>query len=361
MNVDYDLWASLGRSNGQYQRFRQNMQSIVIRGLGLLAGLGLGVLFQQPVAAADRISVALNWVPAGDHAAMYYAKKLGWYSKANLDVDLEPGKGSVGVLQGVSAGLSQLGLADMGVAIGARGKGAKVVAVMNIYANTALGMYWLKSSGIRDIRDFAGKKIGVPPGDAQRALWPALAARNGVDPGTVTWVNIDPNGKLPALMAHAIDVTTNFYNLHHIMSRELGDDMGYLSWAKAGINPYGLTIFVNEEFLKTNEDVVSRFVVVTQRAYQACVASPEPCVSALTESVSGLKSDNERVNWKLTMQLMSDEISRSKALGYMDPVRMQADYDLVAKYLGVASPFDVNTMFTNRFLDLSIKMVEVSN
>jgi NitT/TauT family transport system substrate-binding protein len=332
-----------------------------MRGLRLLAGLGLLVLFQQPLFAADKISVALNWVPAGDHAAMYYAKKLGWYSDANLEVSLEPGKGSVGVLQSDSTGLSQIGLADMGVAIGARGKGAKVVAIMNIYANTALGMYWLRSSGISDVRDFAGKKIGVPPGDAQRALWPALAARNGIDPNTVTWVNIDPNGKLPALKAHAIDITTNFYNLHHIMSRELGSDMGYLSWAKAGINPYGLTIFVNEDFLKTNEDAVARFVKVTQRAYGACVSSPEPCVSALIDSVSGLKPDNELVNWKLTMQLMSDEISRSRALGYLDPARMQSDYDLVAKYLGVASPFEVNTMFTNRFLDSSIKMIEISN
>src|SRR5271163_1979423 len=116
------------------------------------------------------------------------------FKDANLDVDFEAGKGSVGVLQKVSNGLSQIGLADMGVAIGARGKGAKIIAVMNIYANSALGMYWLKSSGISSIKDFAGKKIGVPAGDAQRALWPALAAKNDVDANTVTWVNIDPNG-----------------------------------------------------------------------------------------------------------------------------------------------------------------------
>ena len=78
------------------------------------------MLSQQPTFAADKLSVALNWVPGGDHAAMYYAKQLGWYKDANLDVDLEAGKGSVGVLQKVSNGLSQIGLADMGVAIGPR-------------------------------------------------------------------------------------------------------------------------------------------------------------------------------------------------------------------------------------------------
>ncbi len=134
--------------------------------------------------AADKISVALNWVPGGDHAAMYYAKKLGWYEKEGLDVSLEPGKGSIGAMQQVSNGLSTFGLIDMGVALTGKGKGADLVGVFDIYANTALGMYWLKSSGISGVKDFPGKKIGVPPGDAQRALWPALAAKNGVDPNS---------------------------------------------------------------------------------------------------------------------------------------------------------------------------------
>ena len=38
--------------------------------------------------------------------------------------------------------------------------------------------------------------------------------------------------------AGAKTVTTNFYNLHEIMSHELSDDMGYLAWSKAGVNPY---------------------------------------------------------------------------------------------------------------------------
>ncbi len=312
-----------------------------------------------PALAADKIAVALNWVPAGDHAAMYFDKAQGWYKDAGLEVELEPGKGSVGSLQRISTGLSQVGIADMGVALTARGKGAGVVAVLNLYATSPLGMYWLKSSGISDVKGFAGKKIGVPAGDAQRALWPALAAKNGVDPNSVTWVNVDPNGKLPALKSKAIDITTNFYNLHHIMSRELGADMGFLSWAKAGINPYGLTIFVNSDYLKTNKDAVARFVKVTQKAYAECVKTPEPCIKALTDQVSGLRPENELINWQLTMQLMSDNTSRTKGLGYIEPSRMKDDYQLIEKYIGIGTPFDVETIYSNDLLDPSIKMVEV--
>jgi hypothetical protein len=65
---------------------------------------------------------------------------------------------------------------------------------------------------------------------------------------------------------------------------------------------------------------------------------------------------NELLNWQLTMVLISDEISRTVALGWMDPKRMAAGYDLVERYFGLEQKFDVATAFTNEFLDQSIKM-----
>ena len=46
-----------------------------------------------PAAAQQSIDFILNWVPGGDHAPYYYAKKLGWYAKEGIDLNLEPGKG----------------------------------------------------------------------------------------------------------------------------------------------------------------------------------------------------------------------------------------------------------------------------
>ena len=72
-----------------------------------------------PVHAAESLEVALNWVAGGDHAPLYYAKKLGRYSKAGIEVDLQAGKGSVGSIQRVSVGNSPIGLADMAVVLSA--------------------------------------------------------------------------------------------------------------------------------------------------------------------------------------------------------------------------------------------------
>jgi NitT/TauT family transport system substrate-binding protein len=329
----------------------------LFRRLALAAGIAAG-LAATPALAQQKLDFILNWVPGGDHAPYFYAKKMGWYKDAGLDVNLEPGKGSAVAVQKVAAGANEIGLADMPNALVLRGKGADTVGVFNVYANSPQGLYWLKSSGIKSVKDLAGKKIGNPAGDGARTIWPALAKANGIPADSVTWVNIDANSKLAALKAHSIDATTSFYNIHHIFKRELGDDMGFVAWKDAGLNTYGNTVIVNPEFLAKNKPTIAAFVRVTQKAFAACVKTPQPCVQALIEANGALKFDNEMQNWKLVEELMRDKYSETVALGYLDPERMATDYDLMKTYVGVEKPFDVKAAYTNEFLDKSIKMTK---
>ena len=328
----------------------------IVRRIAFAFGLAAASLLAAPAQAQQKLDFILNWVPGGDHAPYYYAKKMGWYKDAGIELNLEPGKGSAVAVQKVAAGANQLGVADMANALLLRGKGADTVGVFNVYANSPQGLYWLKSSGIKSVKDLAGKKIGNPAGDGARTIWPALAKANGIDPNSVTWVNIDANSKLAALKAHSIDATTSFYNIHHIFQRELGDDMGFIAWKDAGLNPYGNTVIVNGDYLKKNKAVIAAFVKVTQKAFATCVVTPQPCVQALIDANGALQFDNEMQNWKLVEVLMRDKYSTTVALGILDDARMAADYDLVKTYIGLEQPFDVKTAYTNEFLDRSIKM-----
>ena len=270
-------------------------------------------------------SFILNWVAGGDHAPYFYAQSLGWYKTAGIDLTLLQGKGSSMAAQAAGAGLHPFGLADLTTVMVAIGKGADEVAVMNVYANYPGGFYWLKSSGITSVKDLAGKKVGNPPGDAARALWPALAKANGVDPDAITWVNLSPNAKLAALKAGTVDAVTEFYNFHHVYKRELGDNIGYQAWKDAGVDPYSNSIVVNGAFLRAHRATVAAFVKVTQKAFAACVADPAPCVQALVEANSGLQPADQLVNWHEVEQLMSDKTSQTTGLGWFDPQRMAGE------------------------------------
>ena len=320
----------------------------------VLAALALA--FPAAAAASEKVTLALNWVPTADHAPYFFAKQQGWYSQAGIELTIENGSGSAVSAQRVGAGQSDFGIADMATALLARGKGANLVAVMTVYANSPQGFYWLKSSGIAGPTDFAGKKIGNPAGDASRVMWPAFAKQVGIDPAAVTFVNVSPQAKVASLKSHAIDITSDFYNDHDLKLREFGDDLGFLAWRDIGINPYGNSILVNEAYLAKHRDVVKAFAQVSQKAFAACVKDAEPCLAALTQSASGLDLAQQRNQWNRVKELMRDPTTMKVALGAFDADRMQRDYQLVATYFSLEHPFDVGKAYTDEFLDPNIKM-----
>ncbi|HXZ00192.1 MAG TPA: ABC transporter substrate-binding protein [Stellaceae bacterium] len=320
------------------------------------AALAAGLLLPRMAAANESLTLVLNWVPTADHSPYYYARQQGLYAKAGIDLAIETGKGSGITSQRVGAGTADIGIADLATALVARSKGADLVAVMNVYANSAQGFYWLKSSGIAGPKDFPGHKIGNPPGDAARVMWPAFAKAVGIDPDSVTWVNIAPQAKIPSLKSHAVDVISDFYNEHDLKLREFGEDLGFLAWRDIGVNPYGNSVIVNGDFLRRHRAVVKSFVEVSQRAFAACVAAVDPCLKALFAEVSGLDERVQHDQWNRIKELMRDPYTTTIALGWLDAKRMQGDYDLVKTYFGLEKPFDVEEAFTDAFLDTSIKM-----
>jgi len=307
-------------------------------------------------AAAEKITLLLNWYPTADHSPLYFAKQQGLYNNAGLDVTIETGKGSGVAAQRVGAGNVELGIADMATALVAKSKGANLAAVMAVYANSPQGLYWLKSSGIASPKDFSGRKLGNPPGDAARVMWPAFAKAVGIDPDSVTFVNIAPTAKVASLKSRAVDIISDFYNEHDLKVAEFGADLGFLPWRDVGINTYGNSIIVNGDYLAAHKEAVKTFVAVTQLAFATCVKDQEPCLNALLSDVSGLDLANQRNQWRRIKELMRDKTTTTVALGWFDPQRMTSDYDLVKTYFGMDKPFDVKTTYTNEFLDQKIKM-----
>jgi NitT/TauT family transport system substrate-binding protein len=328
-----------------------------MRYLGI-AGLGLALALSAPAPsiAGEAVNLILNWTPTADHSPFYYAKAQGWYEKAGIDLTIEVGKGSGVSALKVGSGGSPFGIADLATMLVARGKGADDVAVMSIYANTGQTFYWLKSYGVNGPKDFPSHKIGNPPGDASRVMWPAFAKAAGIPADSVTFVNVGPTAKIAALKGHSVDIISDFYNEHDRKVIEFGDDLGFVNWKDIGLNPYGNSLIVNGAFLAKNPKLVEDFVHITQKAFAACVANVDPCLAALLDQVSGLDKVNQERQWERIKYLMTDEFTTSKALGWIDGDRMTKDYELVKTYLGMEKPFDVQTAFSTKMLDPSVKM-----
>ena len=178
-----------------------------------IAALAVGITISAGAAqAGQNVSLILNWTPAADHSPIYFAKSQGWYEKAGIDLSIEVGKGSAVSALKVGSGAAPFGISDLATMLVARSKGADDVALMSIYANTGQTFYWLKSTGVNGPKDFTGRKIGNPPGDASRVMWPAFAKAVGLAEESVSFVNIGPTAKSAALKSHAVEIISDFYN-----------------------------------------------------------------------------------------------------------------------------------------------------
>ena len=214
-------------------------------------------------------------------------------------------------------------------------------------------IYYAKSKGWYQE---PGHKIGNPPGDAARLMWPAFAKKVGIEPNGVTFVNLSPPAKVAALKSKSVDIISDFYNEHDLKVREFGADLGFVAWRSIGVNVYGNSFVVNGAYLAANPERIRKFVAVTQRAYDACVKDFNPCLQALLGGVSGLNPDNQRDQWERIKQLMRDDTTTKVALGSFDAARVKSDYELVQSLIGIDKPFDPASLFTNDYLDKNLRM-----
>src|ERR671934_1407963 len=184
-----------------------------MRRLVVASAVLIGIVAASSLLSAqtpEKVVFALNWFAVGDHAAYWVALDKGYYKQRGLDVELQNSKGSGDSIAKVDTGRADVGLADSAVVIAAVGRGAKIKVVGMVFDKTPMNTWSRKDAPITKPKDMEGKTVGAPPGDGQRQVFPAFAKLNGVDASKVTWVNVEPAAKVPALAEKRVDSVADY-------------------------------------------------------------------------------------------------------------------------------------------------------
>ncbi|MBM3573971.1 MAG: hypothetical protein FJX52_16675, partial [Alphaproteobacteria bacterium] len=98
---------------------------------GVLAAIAaaLGLASQAHSQAMDKLTVRLDWAPHGMHAPIHLAIEKGWFKRANLDVQVEDGNGSVVTTQLVGSGNFDVGHANLSSVAMGKSKGIPVISI----------------------------------------------------------------------------------------------------------------------------------------------------------------------------------------------------------------------------------------
>lgn len=314
--------------------------------------LGLS-LMTFPAAGAEKITLKLNWVPGGDHCFYFAAKEKGFYKQEGLEVNIERGQGSGDTVKRVELNTVDVGLADTGTLVVARSKGAKVKVIGMIYSKSPNGIKTWKGSGITKPKDLEGHKVGVPPGDAQRVLWPALAAVQGIDMKKVTLINIKPSAKAQSLAAKQVDAVFDWVvgNQQYWEAGLDKDKLVLIPWAKWGVNPYGNALMASEKTIKERPDMLRRFMDATMKGWKWSIENPEKANEIFIKSNPEVPLLGALVRFANDIQDLVDvPMNQKHRLGWIDKGRMEETVNIINKYFQVERPVTAQEMYTVEFL-----------
>ena len=320
---------------------------LVLVVVALLAG-GPVAPAAQPV---QKLTFALNWFPVGDHAAYWVALDKGYYRARGLDVEMQNSKGSGDSIAKVDTGRADVGLADSAVVIAAVGRGARVKVVGMVFDKTPLNVWSRKEAPIRRPKELEGKTVGAPPGDGQRQVFPAFARLHGIDTSKVTWVNIEPAAKVPALAEKRVDAVADYTTGLPFYEKAMGQGNAVMMpWADHGFDMYSMSIMASEKTMKERAPVLRAFLEASYLGWRDVMADPKSALEIFKKRVPEIDLAIIEPNLMMGLELLKTERYARNGLGWMDEGKMCASVDLVNTYMGVPTKVECRAVFTNEFL-----------
>lgn len=223
------------------------------------------LLTALPVVADDTIQVRVSTNPIDSGAEVYYADDLGFFAKAGLSVQIQPGQNGAAIAAAVASNAIDIGYADIGALSKAHTQGIdfSIIAPAAMWDSSAPVNVLMvaKKSPIHGAKDLNGKTIAVPGlGTGAAIAVNAWLEANGADLTTIKFIEL-PYAAMPAaLEAGRIDaahVAEPFVSVAKQNARVLALADGALG------KVYLRTVwFSRTSWAKAHPDVVARFAAV---------------------------------------------------------------------------------------------------
>jgi len=315
----------------------------------VMVALGPGGPSAQP--APQKVVFALNWFPVGDHAAYWVALEKGYYRQRGLDVDMQNSKGSGDSIAKVDTGRADVGLADSAVVIASSARGTKVKVVGMVFDKSPLNVWSRKDAPITKPKDLEGKTVAAPPGDGQRQMFPAFARLNGIDQTKVTWVNVEPAAKVPALAEKRVDAVADYTTGLPFYEKAVGKGNAVmLPWADHGFDMYSMSIIASEKTMKERAPMLRAFLEASYLGWRDVMSDPKSALEIFKKRVPEIDLSIIEPNMMMGLELMKTDRYAQNGIGWMEEKKMCASVDLVNTYMGVPTKVECKAVYTNEFL-----------
>jgi NitT/TauT family transport system substrate-binding protein len=298
-----------------------------------------GVAGAQPK-PLQKLTLMLNWYPYGEHAAFYDGLAKGFYKDEGIDLTIEAGGGSTQTAQAVAAGKVDIGYADTPAVLRTIAAGASIKSIGVILQTTPAAIQFFDTQHITSVAQMKGHSVAGSPGDAAYETLNAVLAANHVPLDSVQRINVDPAGKLAAVISGRADSLVGFYNDQApTIEARTGKKVDLLRYVDNGVNFYATGLIANDDTIAKQKPLLEAFVRATQRAYADAIAHRADAVAAeekLAEKPPA--ADVLAKQWDETIALLHTPRTKNLPVAVDDESDWKTTIAVVAKYLGLGNP-----------------------
>jgi NitT/TauT family transport system substrate-binding protein len=309
----------------------------LIAGASALAALA-SLLVSPPALAQERdLKFVLDFISLGRHAPWYVALGKGYFKDEGLNVTIMPSKGTADAIRTVATGGAELGFIDIPslVASGSAGATVKIVAVN--YQKPPYCIFSLNpGANVTEPKQMAGLELGSSTASFVPKIWQAFMEMNKVDSKTLKVVNIDAASRVPMLAAGKVQSIDQFLMSEPAIRRAVTTAKPVCLFAgDYGLDIYGNSIGVSEDFLNKNPDVVKKFVRAALMGWKDALADPEEAARIEIQYVKALDPQIVVEEIQILKRIAVTPDVQNYGFGYFTPERMKNTVDFINKNIEV--------------------------
>ncbi len=236
--------------------------------------------------APEGATLVLDFEPNAVHSGIYAAQAEGDFRDQGVSLEIQQPSSSADsakLLESGRADFAVMDISDFGIA---RERGLDLVPIAAVVQRPLASVIAANRNEIRRPADLAGKTVGVTGVPSDDAVLDTVLRSGGVDPGSVTRVNIGFNA-VSALAAGKVDAATAFWNAEGVELHSMGVPIREFRVDEFGAPRYPELLVVARRG-EAQRLESQGFLRGLRRGYRELAAHPRTALDDLLNEVRGL-------------------------------------------------------------------------
>jgi len=283
----------------------------------LLGACGSKDTADRRAESMHRVTVQHQWILDAALTGMYWARSKGYYKESGLSVRLLPGGPGMDPVLPVMSGDALVGIHTNASSVMlpfASGTPLQVFATQ--YKKSPLGFLGKESSGIKDVRDFEGRRIGAV--QSSLSVVQAVLKKHGLE-GRAHVIVVSPATSTQSLLDDDVDLLVAFRGNQGVQLELQGIPIVFFYCDELGYRQESYPFFCSRKTFESQADTLRRLLTATQRGWEEVMRAPAAAAALTVETtLTAGKLGAASGLLKETIRLMQSDTTRNHGLFYMD-------------------------------------------